>query len=77
MIEIKPTTKWTQEALDMLEVCLGLEPPISYRETAARMTKHFGVEFTKNACIGMGRRLRVPPRPTPPKRSVMGGSWCE
>lgn len=72
MIEIKLETKWTPEAKEMLEVCLGLEPPISYRETAARMTKHFGVEFTKNSCIGMGRRLRMPPRPSPIKKKRDG-----
>ena len=72
MIEIQPNTKWTQEALDMLLTCLGLEPPMSYRETAEQMTKHFGILYTKNACIGMGRRLRVPPRPLPVKKKRDG-----
>ena len=33
---------------------------IPMRMVAARMTAHFGIEFTTNACIGRAMRLRLP-----------------
>jgi hypothetical protein len=72
VIEIKLETKWTPAVKDMLELLLGQEPPLSYRMVAAELTKQFGVVYTKNACIGMGRRLRMPPRPSPIKKKRDG-----
>jgi hypothetical protein len=53
---------WTSEALQLLETLAGLEENLTYREIAQRMTKQLGVRFTKNSCIGRGRRMGLPPR---------------
>ena len=58
---------WTSEMLEMLEAQLGLEEALTYRVVAERMTKAFGVPFTKNSCIGRARRLKMPPRPPRPE----------
>ena len=55
-------TVWTPEALDLLETLAGLEENLTYSEIARRMTAQFGIRFTKNSCIGRGRRLGLPPR---------------
>ena len=57
-------TVWTAEALELLETLAGLEENLTYREIAARMTEQLGTRFTKNSCIGRGRRMRLPPRPS-------------
>jgi hypothetical protein len=56
-------TPWTPRALEMLEQLAGLEENLTYREIAERMTAELGVTFTKNSCIGRGRRMGLPPRP--------------
>ena len=74
MIYISSSEKWTPAALEMLDTLAHLEgeQQISYREIAEKMTERFGITFTKNACIGMGRRLRMPPRPSPLKKKRDG-----
>lgn len=44
---------------------------IGYKEIAKLMTTAFGVTFTKNACIGMGRRLKLGPRPVKVRKKKM------
>jgi hypothetical protein len=56
-------TVWTPEALELLETLAGLEDNLTYREIATRMTAQLGIRFTKNSCIGRGRRMGLPPRP--------------
>ena len=56
-------TVWTAEALELLETLAGLEENLTYREIAERMTEALGKRFTKNSCIGRGRRMGLPPRP--------------
>ena len=55
-------TVWTPEALELLETLAGLEENLTYSEIARRMTTQLGIRFTKNSCIGRGRRLGLPPR---------------
>ena len=55
-------TVWTTEALELLETLAGLEENLTYSEIARRMTKQLGARFTKNSCIGRGRRMGLPPR---------------
>ena len=62
-------TVWTTEALELLETLAGLEENLTYREIAQRMTEQLGVRFTKNSCIGRGRRMGLPPRPLREHRS--------
>jgi GcrA cell cycle regulator len=58
----KHDTVWTAEALELLETLAGLEENLTYREIAERMTARLGARFTKNSCIGRGRRMGLPPR---------------
>ena len=53
---------WTAEALELLETLAGLEENLPYSEIARRMTAQLGKRFTKNSCIGRGRRMGLPPR---------------
>jgi hypothetical protein len=39
---------------------LKREPALSYMEVAKIMSARFGLEFTKNGCIGKARRLKMP-----------------
>jgi len=41
---------------------------VSYAEIAKALSLEFHVRLTKNACVGKGRRLRVPLRKPPRKR---------
>jgi len=56
-------TVWTAEALELLETLAGLEENLTYRQIAERMTAQLGMKYTKNSCIGRGRRMGLPPRP--------------
>ena len=59
---------WTTLMIERLrEIILGDEN-IKYAGAAEMMTAEFGITFTKNACIGKGRRIGLPPRgPVAPK----------
>jgi hypothetical protein len=59
----------------MLETLAGLEENLTYSEIAQQMTATLGTTFTKNSCIGRGRRMGLPPRPprehrAPPQSSA-------
>ena len=49
---------------------LHIDPKLTYTAIAARLSVEFGIQITKNSCIGHGRRTGVPPRQPP--RSYAG-----
>jgi hypothetical protein len=53
---------WNDAMLDRLRV-LHRDKKLSFSKIAARLSAEFGVRLTKNACIGMGRRIGLEPRP--------------
>jgi hypothetical protein len=55
-------TIWTPEVMEYFLALAEAPRNFSYLEIACRLTKRFGHEFTKNACIGKGRRMGLPPR---------------
>lgn len=54
---------WTDEIKDAFEILMGREENLTFVEIARRMSDAFGLEFTKNACVGHAHRMRLPPRP--------------
>ena len=44
---------------------LKATPKLTYTEIAQRLSVEFNVQFTKNSCIGHGRRAGVPKRQPP------------
>jgi len=58
-----PGILWTSEIEARLVELLGLEENLSYELIARQLTREYGMAFTKNSCIGKGRRLNMPPRP--------------
>ena len=56
------TTKMNTTLIELLE-----DPGRSYHEVAAMMSAAFGIEITKNACIGKARRLGVAMRNQTPR----------
>lgn len=57
--------QWTPQIQERLIELMASDPNLTYKQAAARMTAEFGMQFTKNSCIGKGRRLGIPPRPKP------------
>jgi hypothetical protein len=53
---------WTEE-MDIVLMNLLESKDMPYREVAVRLSIAFDLKFTKNACVGRARRLRLPPRP--------------
>lgn len=60
---------WKPEHDEALELLLGDENNLSFKFIAERLTKQFGLPFSKNGCIGRSHRLKLPPRPP---RAVVG-----
>jgi hypothetical protein len=54
---------WTEEIDKFMVDLLAEDEEISYKEVAKEMSATFGLEFSKNSCIGRARKLGVPPRP--------------
>jgi hypothetical protein len=58
----KPSdVEWTDTRIARLEA-LHADDRLSFEAIAARLRGEFGVELTKNACIGKARRLGLPQR---------------
>jgi hypothetical protein len=55
-------TDWTDAMLDRLRV-LHRNKKLSFSKIAAQLNAEFGTALTKNACVGMGRRLGLEARP--------------
>jgi hypothetical protein len=62
--------QWTKEMKEILMSKSEIQD-LSYAEIAKQMSEQFGVEFTKNACIGMSRRLGAARRPSPIIKSII------
>jgi GcrA cell cycle regulator len=62
-------TVWTPEVMKFFLVLSKAPENFSYLEIARRLSKRFGHQFTKNACIGKGRRMGLPPREPQPSVS--------
>jgi hypothetical protein len=52
---------WTPAMVDRFKELVA-DKDLAYRDIAAQMSHEFGVNLTKNACIGKGRRLGVEAR---------------
>jgi GcrA cell cycle regulator len=59
-------TTWTPEIDDRMRELHALK--LSFTEISARLNADFGLSTTRNACIGRGRRLKLPLRAWPPPR---------
>lgn len=55
---------WTDEMRDRLRALHKILPELSFVDIAEQMSIAFNVELSKNACIGMARRLQLPERKT-------------
>ena len=53
---------WTPQAQKRLIELMASDQELTYRKAAEIMTAEFGITFTKNSCIGKGRKLNIPPR---------------
>ena len=60
------TIVWTAEMSNALVALSSLPENLTYVEIARRLSERFGVEISKNACIGKARRMAQPPRPARP-----------
>jgi hypothetical protein len=54
--------EWTVQAQRRLVELMASDQDLTYKQAAAIMTAEFDFKFTKNSCIGKGRRLGIPPR---------------
>ena len=61
---------WTAAVVETFQALLLERPIVHYAIIAERINAAHGTAFTKNACIGFGRRMGVPKRQPP--RSYAG-----
>ena len=67
---MKTGAPWTARMIERLQELLEDPRQLSYKGIAAAMTKEFGTELTKNACIGKARRLGVAMRDKTPREAI-------
>jgi hypothetical protein len=58
-------TVWTTEMHDRLRELTSAAEILTYETIAGKLSVEFDVTLTKNACIGVARRLGISKRPAP------------
>jgi hypothetical protein len=64
--------EWTAAMIDRLRELHEDPANFQFRDIAAKMSAEFGIELTRNACIGKARRIGLPMREGTPRQPVKG-----